>query len=114
MNNPPEKAKGYDPGLERSRAQDRKKAKGYDPGLERSRAQNPHLISKFRLFLRQNKFARLVANIVIYFAWVLISDSITIGGLLFLAWWSFFKIAKSHCLGPFYPYTNHSFAPIRR
>ena len=101
MNNTPEKAKGYDPGLERSRAQDRKKAKGYDPGLERSRAQNPHLISKFRLFLRQNKFARLVANIVISLAWLLISYAISIGGLLIYALWSFGKNCRVTFFGTF-------------
>ena len=101
MNNPPEKAKGYDPGLERSRAQDRKKAKGYDPGLERSRAQNPHLISKFRLFLKQNKFARLVANIVISLAWVLISYSSTLAGLLIYAVRSFSENCKVTIFGTF-------------
>ncbi len=101
MNNPPEKTKGYDPGLERSRAQDRKKAKGYDPGLERSRTQNPHLISKFRLFLRQNKFARLVANIVISLAWVLISYSSTLVGIIFYAAWSFGKNCKVTFFGTF-------------
>ncbi len=121
MNNPPKKAKGYDPGLERSRAQDRKKAKGYDPGLERSRAQDqerknakkydlewesnlsqkPNLINNFRLFFRRNKFARLVANIVISLAWLLISYAISIGGLLIYALWSFGKNCRVTFFGTF-------------
>ena len=121
MNNPPEKAKGYDPGLERSRAQDRKKAKGYDPGLERSRAQDQYrknakkydlelertlsqknnLINNFRLFLRRNKFARLVANIVISLAWVLITASSTLAGLLIYAVRSFSENCKVTIFGTF-------------
>ena len=108
----PKKANGYDPGLERSRAQDRKKAKGYDPGLERSRAQDqnrkytkrydlelesnlsqkPNLINNFRLFLRRNKFARLVANLIISLAWVLISVLISFAGLMA---WGFNQMAKN-------------------
>ena len=103
MNNPPNKAKGYDPGLERSRAQDRKKAKGYDPGLERSRAQDqyrknakrydlelertlsqkPNLINNFRLFFRRNKFARLVANIVISLIWIGAVSALWLYGLFY-------------------------------
>ena len=78
----PKKAKGYDPGLERSRAQDRKKAKGYDLELESNLSQKTNLINNFRLFLRRNKFARLVANIIISLAWVLISVFISFVGLL--------------------------------
>ena len=108
----PKKATGYDPGLERSRAQDRKKAKGYDPGLERSRAQDqnrkytkrydielesnlsqkPNLINNFRLFLRRNKFARLVANLIISLAWVMISVLISFAGLMA---WGFNQMAKN-------------------
>ena len=68
MNNPPKKAKGYDPGLERSRSQDRNRPS------DSERQPVP------RFFIK-NKFARLVANIVISLIWVLISLTTFVYGI---------------------------------
>ncbi len=81
----PKGAKGYDPGLERSRAQDRKKAKGYDAIFGKNLSQNPNLINKFQLFFTSKKFARLVLNIILSLSWITISEfTFGIGAMIWM------------------------------
>ena len=77
MNNPPEKAKGYDPGLERSRSQDRNR-------LSDSERQTVP-----RFFIK-NKFARLVANIVISLIWIVTNLAI----FFFGSWYITYKLCS--------------------